>query len=153
MTKNRRSLKEIKADMDAIRKAKPTDEELHDLIEIINESVSDDEINISSTGSKRINNGKPEMSQLDPRFLIDLADLITKSAAKYGKFNYALGQEYHTPYDSLMRHANKFWQGEDFDDESKLHHVLHMAANCMILYSSILKENEELDTRFNWSDK
>jgi hypothetical protein len=28
-----------------------------------------------------------------------------------------------------------------------------MAANCMILYSSILKENEELDTRFNWSDK
>jgi hypothetical protein len=110
----------------------------------------EDEVNISSTGSKRINKGKPEMSQLDPRFLMDLADLITKSAAKYGKFNYALGQEYHTPYDSLMRHAHKFWQGEDLDDESGLHHVLHMAANCMILYSSIKKEKKELDTRFDW---
>lgn len=108
-------------------------------------------VNVSSTGSRRINKGKPEISQLDPRFLIDLADLITKSAAKYGKFNYALGQEYHTPYDSLMRHANKFWQGEDFDDESGLHHVLHMAANCMILYSSIKKDKKELDTRFDWS--
>jgi hypothetical protein len=27
---------------------------------------------------------------------------------------------------------------------------LHMAANCMILYSSIKKEKKELDTRFDW---
>lgn len=110
-------------------------------------------LNESSTGSKRFNEGKPEVSQLDPRFIMDLADLITKSANKYGKYNYALGQEYHTPYDSLMRHANKFWQGEDLDSESCLHHVLHMAANCMILYTSILanKDNEKkLDTRHDW---
>lgn len=107
-------------------------------------------VNKSKTGSKRFNEGKPEISQLDPRFLIDLADLITKSAAKYGKYNYALGQEYHTPFDSLMRHAMKFWQGEDMDPESGLHHVLHMAANCMILYSSIKKSDEELDTRHDW---
>ena len=105
---------------------------------------------VSSTGSKRLNAGKPEVSQLDPRFLMDLADLITKSAAKYGKFNYALGQDYHTPYDSLMRHANMFWKGEDLDSESNMHHVLHMAANCMILYSAILTEKEELDTRHDW---
>ena len=112
-----------------------------------------DDFNVSITGSKRLNSGKPEISQLDPQFLLDLADLITKSAVKYGKYNYALGQEYHTPYDSLMRHANKFWLGEDFDSESKLHHVLHMAANCMILYSSILTNNDKLDTRFSWHNK
>jgi hypothetical protein len=115
--------------------------------------LPDSSVNKSPTGSLRFNSNKPEIGQLDPRFILDLADLITKSAKKYGKFNYALGQEFHTPYDSLLRHAMKFWSGEDLDDESKLHHVLHMAANCMILYSSILSGNVQLDTRFKWVKK
>lgn len=107
-----------------------------------------EEVHKSVTGSLRLNSGKPEVSQLDPRFIIDLAELITISAEKYGKFNYALGQEYLTPIDSLMRHTMKFLSGEDLDDESLRSHVLHMAANCMILYSSILTDKKELDNRF-----
>ena len=100
----------------------------------------------SPTGSIRKNSGKPEMSQLDPRFIIDLADLITKSAAKYGKFNYTKGQNYSVAFDSCMRHLLKFQQGQDFDDESSSSHILHAAANLMILYCSFLR-HKELDDR------
>lgn len=106
--------------------------------------------NSSPTGSLRKNQGKPEVSQIDPRFIRGLADLMTKSAKKYGKFNWALGQEYHTPYDSLMRHMLSFIEGEDKDPESGVSHLLHAAANCMILYTSQLKNNKDLDTRYKW---
>lgn len=106
----------------------------------------------SKTGSLRYNKGKPEVSQLDPRFIQELADLMTASAEKYGKYNWALGQEYHTPFDSCMRHMLKFIKGEDLDDESGKSHLLHAAANIMILWNSWKKNDKELDTRFTWED-
>ena len=104
----------------------------------------------SKTGSMRYNEGKPEVSQLDPRFIMDLADLMTVSAKKYGKFNWAKGQEYHTPFDSCMRHLFKFMSGENLDPESGKSHLMHAAANLMILYTSQKLENKELDTRETW---
>lgn len=108
------------------------------------------EANVSVTGSLRYNEGKPEVSQLDPRFVIELADLMTLSAKKYGKYNWANGQEYHTPYDSCMRHLLKFIAGEDFDDDSGKSHLIHAAANLMILWTSHQKGIKELDTRNDW---
>ena len=107
--------------------------------------------NKSSTGSLRFNNGKPEVSQVDPRFIKALADLMTKSAKKYGKFNWALGQEFHTPFDSLQRHLLDFMSGEDNDKESGLSHLIHAAANCMIIWTSLQLGDKSLDTRFDWS--
>jgi hypothetical protein len=104
----------------------------------------------SATGSMRFNDGKPEVSQLDPEFIIELSELLTISAKKYGKYNWALGQEFHTPYDSCMRHMFKFMSGENVDSESGLSHLLHAAANIMILYRSLKLDKKELDTRFNW---
>lgn len=106
----------------------------------------------SPTGSLRKSKGKPEMSQLDPRFLMALSDLMTKSSEKYGKYNWALGQEYHTPFDSAQRHLLKFMSGEDVDDESGLCHLIHAAANIMILWTSHQMKEEKLDTRFDWND-
>lgn len=103
------------------------------------------------TGSLRKNNGKPEITQLDPRFIRDLAALITKCSQKYKKFNWALGQEYLTPCDSLMRHMLSYLESEDIDPETGYHHALHMAANAMIIYRSHLRNLEDdvnLDNRF-----
>lgn len=104
----------------------------------------------SPTGSLRLNQGKPETSQLDPRFLLQLSQLMTDSSYKYGKFNWAKGQEYHTPYDSCMRHLLKFMSGEDLDQESGHSHIVHAMANLMILWTSVQLNNKELDTRYNW---
>lgn len=106
-----------------------------------------DQPNRSKYGSARYNADKPAMSHLDPHFLMDLAALMSESAKKYERYNYALGQEYHTPYDSGMRHLLKLWMGEDLDEDSGYHHALHLAANAMILYNSYRKKDPDLDTR------
>lgn len=108
----------------------------------------DNSITKSITGSKRINVGKPEYTQLDPNFITGLAKLMTVSAEKYGKYNWALGQNYTTASDSLMRHLNSFLLGEDYDKESGMSHLLHIAANTMILFTSWSMNNEALDDRF-----
>lgn len=104
--------------------------------------------NKSSTGSLRFNEGKPEVSQLDPRFILALADLMTVSAKKYGRYNWSLGQEYHTPFDSCVRHLLKFMSGENLDEESQKSHLIHAAANIMILWTSMQLDKPELDTRY-----
>lgn len=103
----------------------------------------------SKTGSLRYNSGKPEVTQLDPRFILALADHFTQSSKKYGLFNYALGQEYRTPADSLARHLLRFLSGEDLDEDGKCN-ILGIAANAMILWTSKQLKNKKLDNRYPW---
>jgi hypothetical protein len=111
------------------------------------------ESNTSSTGSLRFNKGKPQMSQLNPKFIMELAQLMGKGEAKYGKYNWAKGQQYTTVYDSLNRHLSAFMLGEDIDPESGMSHLMHCASNIMILWHSWQLENEELDDRFFKEEK
>lgn len=119
--------------------------------------INKSEDTVSATGSLRKNSGKPEISQLDPQFLLAIAEHMTKSSKKYPKYNWALGQEFHTPYDSLQRHLMAFMSGEDFDPESGTSHIISAAANLMIMYRSFLinQNNLELnlDTRFEGFSK
>ena len=107
----------------------------------------------SKTGSLRYNQGKPEMSQLDPEFLLELADMMTEAAKKYGKHNWKLGQAYSTPYDSCMRHLLAFMSGEDMDKESGKSHILHSVANLMILWYTWKHCDQELDDRYKEEKK
>jgi hypothetical protein len=116
------------------------------------EIIKEVETHVSPTGSLRKNAGKPEISQLDPEFIMELSDLMTISAKKYGKFNWALGQFFCTVLDSMGRHFFKLLKGEDIDEESGRHHVLHIAANCMILYRSFKGNKELLDDRRKWDE-
>jgi len=104
-----------------------------------------------STGSLRYNNDKPGCHHIAPGFIIALADLMTESAKKYSRWNYAKGQPYTVPYDSIMRHIHSFMNGEDNDIESGRSHLLHIAANAMIMW--VTQEYQidtypELDDRF-----
>jgi hypothetical protein len=103
---------------------------------------------ISSTGSLRKNAGKPEFSQLDPRFVEGLMRLMTKGEQKYGKFNWAVGANYSTILDSLMRHYLAICKGEEIDKESGEKHSLHIAANAMFLFTTMNLNNIDLDDRY-----
>lgn len=106
----------------------------------------------SITGSLRYNKGKPELSQLPPEFLIELAALMTECSKKYKKWNYALGQPYTMAYDSMMRHILAFMSGDDKDRESGFSHLTHIAANALIMWCTQnyhVKNVPELDDRFN----
>lgn len=110
------------------------------------ELFKQNEATVSPTGSLRYNKGKPEMCQIHPRFLLEMAQLLTDAQKKYGKFNFAKGQHYTTMYDSLQRHSLSFYEGEDCDPESGRPHLVHIAVNAMMMYVSTLinDKNPEL---------
>jgi hypothetical protein len=86
------------------------------------------------TGSQRFNAGKPGSSEVDPAFILGVADVMTKAREKYDRANWAKGNDWSVPYDSMMRHLMAFQSGEEFDKETGKHHLLHAATNIMFLY-------------------
>jgi hypothetical protein len=89
---------------------------------------------MSTDKSLRFNEGKVQTREVDPQFILGIAEVLTKSREKYPAFNWQRPTQWSTPYESLMRHLMAFQSGEDFDKESKCHHLLHCATNLMFLY-------------------
>src|SRR5690606_12883913 len=44
-------------------------------------------------------------------------------------------------YDSANRHLNAFWEGEDIDPDSGIHHLSKAIASLMVLRDSIIQGN------------
>lgn len=88
----------------------------------------------SSTRSARHNQGKIQLREVDPDFIIGLGEVLTASRAKYDEGNWMKETKFSTPYESAMRHLMKFWGGDELDEETKKHHLLHAATNLMFLY-------------------
>lgn len=89
---------------------------------------------VKSEGAIRHNSGKPRPSLVDADFLAGLIDVLEMGAKKYGAFNWKDGMDPKDIMDSLQRHALKWRRGERDDEESNLHHSLHIAANAMMLH-------------------
>lgn len=86
------------------------------------------------TQSARYNTGKTQVRELDPAFIMGLGEVLTASRQKYDEGNWMKETKFSTPYESAMRHLMKFWSGEEFDEETSKHHLLHAATNLMFLY-------------------
>jgi hypothetical protein len=106
----------------------------------------DDKDQVSPTGSLRKNSGKPQLSYIDPEFLLGMAQVLTIGSKKYSPMNWAKGNYYTVPYDSAMRHIFAFMKGEEFDKESLEHHLYHAAVNLYFMWY-YSKHYPELDDR------
>jgi hypothetical protein len=84
--------------------------------------------------SERFNTGKVQLREIDPDFIKGLGEVLTASRAKYDEGNWMKETKFSTPYESAQRHLLKFWNGEELDEETKCHHLLHCATNLMFLY-------------------
>jgi hypothetical protein len=85
------------------------------------------------TGSLRFNTGKPQTSEIDPDFLFGMGRVLEKARVKYPRGNWALGNNYSVPFDSLMRHLLAWQSGESLDSETGENHLYHAALNLMML--------------------
>lgn len=109
-------------------------------------------VEASSTGSLRFNTGKPQTSELSPKFLLDMGAVLEKSRAKYPRGNWAKGNDFSVPYDSMMRHILAWQSGEAIDPESGQSHLAHAALNLMMLH--FYEENfPQFDDRIFKKDK
>ena len=95
----------------------------------------------------RYNTGKPQIHQVPKSLVTGVAEVLEFGARKYQKHNWRKGNDWNISYDSGMRHMMSWWEGEDIDPESKLHHLKHAAANIAFLMEMVEKEQTQFDDR------
>ena len=81
----------------------------------------------------RDNADKPRYSLITHIGLLELARVYTHGAKKYADDAWRKGMSWRETFDSAERHMQKFLAGEDFDEDSGLHHMAHAAWNCLTL--------------------
>ena len=97
----------------------------------------------ADNGGLRHDTGKPRIDLVPTDALRALAEVYTKSCSpceeypegKYPARNWERGMLFSRCYNSLMRHAIAWQDGEDHDAESGLHHMAHVAWNAFAILS------------------
>lgn len=97
---------------------------------------------------KRFNEGKLRFDLLPPYALQEVSKVLTFGSEKYGDDNWKKGMKWSNMMASLERHYQAFKRCEDFDSESNILHVAHLACNSLMLleYYKIFPQG---DDRFN----
>lgn len=58
--------------------------------------------------------------------LAEVGKVYAFGESKYDDYNFRKGYKWSLSYDALQRHLGLFWNREDQDRESSLHHVAHV---------------------------
>jgi len=93
---------------------------------------------------------KPKLSDVPPVALFGLGAAMSDGAVKYGRFNWRDTEASASVfYDAMMRHLADWYNGEDFADDSKIHHLAHLMASCAIVLDAELhgKLKDDRDKR------
>jgi len=78
--------------------------------------------------------------------LYELALAMLEGGRKYGRHNYrSVGVRASVYFDAAKRHIDDWWEGQDIDPDSGLHHLAKAIACLFILRDSMLMENWEDD--------
>lgn len=98
------------------------------------------------TRGLRYNQGKIRYDLLEPYAIEQLAKVFSKGAEKYAPNNWLKGMSWSNITASLKRHLAAYEQGEDYDNETQLLHLAHVAWNALALVS-YYKYHPNLDDR------
>lgn len=89
----------------------------------------------------RFNEGKPGVHLIPLDALVELAKVYDYGEIKYSAHNWEKGLHWDKGIKaSLIRHLARWSCGEDFDEESKLPHDLHIAFNALALITMRIRE-------------
>ena len=70
--------------------------------------------------------------------IMELALAMSDGDLKYGAHNYRVAPVMASIYyGAIDRHLKKWWEGEEFSDDSGAHHLGHIMAGCAILLDAI----------------
>lgn len=115
-------------------------------IEIRSYSEQEETIVNHSSGRKD-DQEKPRMDLIDADFLEGLAQVLTFGAKKYAAHNWRGGISYSRLIAASYRHLGALSRNEDYDGESGLGHVFHLAC-CVMFLSWMMTHRKDLDDRY-----
>lgn len=92
--------------------------------------------------------GKPDITLIDPDFLVGLTAVLEHGVRKYGRDNWKGGLRFNRVLAAMMRHIGAIVKGEDFDEDSQLLHAFHVAAGAMFMsHYCVREEYRKFDDR------
>lgn len=95
---------------------------------------------LSKTRNKKdvVATNKPKVSAVPPIALFAIGAAMQNGADKYGLFNWRESEVKATTFfDAIHRHLAAWYSGEDYADDSKVHHLAHVMAGCAIILDAI----------------
>ena len=95
---------------------------------------------------------KPRTDLLPGFPLLQVANVLSLGAHKYGDHNWRAGMKWTRPYAAALRHLLAWIEGEDNDQESGLNHIDHALCELMFLRQYI-KDYPDNDDRYNAYEK
>jgi len=85
--------------------------------------------------------------------LLELGLAMMEGGRKYGSHNYRpMGVRASVYYDAAMRHLIDWWEGEDIDPDSGIHHIMKATACLVVMRDSMLMGNYDDDRPVNYPD-
>ena len=82
---------------------------------------------------KKFDQGKPRVSLLSSKALLELSKVMTYGESKYQSHNWRNGFKWSRLMDAAERHILQYNSGERKDPETGLTHLVHAMANLMML--------------------
>lgn len=85
---------------------------------------------------------KSPLSTLPTGPMYEAALAMLEGARKYGRHNYrVMGVNASVYYDAAMGHLTAWWEGEDIDPASGIHHLGKAMASLAVIRDGIMMEN------------
>ncbi len=85
--------------------------------------------------------------------LLEVGLAMMEGGRKYGAHNYRdMGVRISTYYDAVMRHLIDFWEGEDIDPDSGVHHLVKAMACLFVVRDSMYMGNCDDDRPNRYPD-
>ena len=83
--------------------------------------------------AKKETKDKPDLSLIPYCVEVELAKAMMYGAGVYGRMNYTKGHDLTQIVSAAKRHLGKYLNGEECDQDSGVHHLGHVMANCLML--------------------
>jgi predicted RNA-binding Zn-ribbon protein involved in translation (DUF1610 family) len=96
---------------------------------------------------------KHPFSTVSEVVIAEVGVAMLEGAMKYGRHNYrAIGVRASVYYDACRRHVGAWWEGEDIDDESGIHHLSKAIASLIVIRDAQLRGmcNDDRPPRSEW---
>jgi len=124
---------------------KMSDGELHTCMRLVSEE--DSKLKVSKEGGTKADQDKPRTDLVPIKAILRIAEVMGFGAKKYDAYNWRRGIKFSRLMGATMRHLLAYWDGEDIDPESGLHHMAH-AGCCVTMLLTLIEERPDLDDRF-----
>ncbi len=90
---------------------------------------------------------KPSLAFVPVKPLWEIGQGMAEGAKKYGPYNWRdTPIQAHAYYNAALRHLLAWWDGEDTDPDSGIHHV-SKAMTCLLVLRDAMIENSWIDDR------